>query len=224
MLRLLFAAAARRVLANTHHRGATAQIWQRTRALHRAATRHEVRRDVTPLGRRVGATAKAPGLGVRLLLRVLAWDHALFLALREAGDDAVNAGGIVEQVNWALARPGIRLADRIAALAGGGRLARVRRVVDALFAGLFGAPFERTVRDVPDAVAFDVTRCPLAEYFAARGTPELTRHAACALDHRMAAEWGVTLLRTRTLAEGGHSCDFCFVPLRRACGNGRRPK
>lgn len=165
-----------------------------------------------------GAAAGSPG--VALLLRVLAWDHALYAALREAGDDDAAAAAAVERVNWSLARPGAVLAYRLVALAGGLPLVRVRRVVDALFAGLFGAPFARDVHDEPRAVAFDVTRCPLAEYLAARGTPELTPYAACALDYRMAAEWGVDLVRTRTIAGGAASCDFRFVPLERARGRG----
>jgi ubiquinone biosynthesis protein len=206
MLRLLFGAAARRVLAESRDLKTVARVWRRTCALHGGADGRDAMR--------AGGAPRSPG--VALLLRVLAWDHALYAALRETDGDAASAAGVVERVNWTLARPGAVLAYRVAALAGGDRLARVRRMVDALFAGLFGPPFARVAREAPDVVAFDVTRCPLAAYLAARGVPELTSHAACALDHRMAATWGVGLVRTHTIAQGADSCDFRFVVLQRA--------
>jgi hypothetical protein len=57
-------------------------------------------------------------------------------------------------------------------------------------------------------VAFDVTLCPLADYFKDQGVPELTEPAAGNLDYRMAREWGVELVRTQTIADGAAYCDF----------------
>jgi hypothetical protein len=57
-------------------------------------------------------------------------------------------------------------------------------------------------------VAFDVVLCPLANYFKDQGVPELTRHAACNMDYRMAREYGVDLVRSQTIADGAAHCDF----------------
>jgi hypothetical protein len=57
-------------------------------------------------------------------------------------------------------------------------------------------------------VAFDVTLCPLADYFRDQGVPELTQHAACNLDYSAAREFGVKLLRTQSIAGGSVHCDF----------------
>jgi hypothetical protein len=57
-------------------------------------------------------------------------------------------------------------------------------------------------------VAFDVTLCPLADYFKDQGVPELTPHAACNLDYGAAREFGVELVRSQSIADGAAHCDF----------------
>ena len=57
-------------------------------------------------------------------------------------------------------------------------------------------------------MAFDVTFCPIADYFKSQGVPELTEPAGGNLDYVMAREWGIELVRTQTLAEGAAYCDF----------------
>jgi hypothetical protein len=57
-------------------------------------------------------------------------------------------------------------------------------------------------------VAFDVTLCPLANYFEDQGVPELTPHAACNLDYCAARECGVGLVRSQAIADGAAHCDF----------------
>lgn len=199
---------ARRELATAYGASDVRAIWRRTRALHRELGRRgddDLRRS----------SAGSVSLGVAALQRVLAWQHALYAALLERGAAPAVAAGHIERVGWALAAPGVSVGIRLAGLGGGPRVMRVRRVVDALFATVFGAPFMRTVQAEPSVVAFDVTRCPLAEYLAARGVPELTAAAACSLDARMATAWGMHLERTGTLAQGAAVCDFRFVPLTR---------
>ena len=91
---------------------------------------------------------------------------------------------------------------------------RVQWISDLLFAVLFTKPFLKQDVSVNNAVAFDVTNCPVADYLKQQGVPELTRFAACNLDHRMAQNWGVKLERTRTIAEESSYCDFRFqIPL-----------
>ena len=57
-------------------------------------------------------------------------------------------------------------------------------------------------------VAFDVTRCPLAEYYKDQGVPELTPYGACRLDFAVARAYHVELHRMQTIAEGAEYCDF----------------
>jgi len=176
--------------------GAAAAHWPRTAAIHRGLAPPQ----------RVGL----PGLA--LMLRYMAWSRALYQALRESGMDPQAAGQIVRDVNWSIFRPGIGVAFRISRLRGIEPLPRVRLVTDLLFALLFTRPFRR--RPVADGenVSFEVTSCPLADYFRAQGLPQLTHHAACSLDFLMARDWGVALSRERTIAGGHPLCDFRFHP------------
>lgn len=192
---MVFRRSALRVLGQALPREAVGRMWARTRALQK-----ELRR-----------TRPRHSAGLDLLLPVFEWDRALYGALLESGVPADEAGRWIAEINWAVLRPSTALNFSLSRLRSGDLRTRVRWVVDLLFATVFTAPFRRVVHRAPGEVAFDVTRCPLAEYFAAQGTPELTRHAACSLDHRMAAQWGVTLTRTRTIAEGHPVCDFRFV-------------
>jgi len=57
-------------------------------------------------------------------------------------------------------------------------------------------------------VAFDVTVCPVADYFKDQGVPEATGHATCNLDYCMARKFGIELVRTQTIANGAEYCDF----------------
>ena len=148
--------------------------------------------------------------GLNLLLRYLEWDCALFLAAKRAGLPAATAGRLVEDINWGVFGPVIALPFALSRLRSRHLRTRVEWLLDAMFAVVFTSPFQRTTVPSTRDVAFDVTVCPLAKYFRDRDVPELTRYAACSLDHRMAAAWGVRLERTRTIAEGHSLCDFRF--------------
>jgi hypothetical protein len=43
-----------------------------------------------------------------------------------------------------------------------------------------------------------------------QGVPEPTLHAACNMAALMATDWGITLARSHTIAEGHPRCDFRF--------------
>lgn len=59
-----------------------------------------------------------------------------------------------------------------------------------------------------DVVAFDVLRCPVADYLRAQGLSQLCVDAWCNLDGPLASKWGARLERTGTLAQGAPRCDF----------------
>ena len=87
---------------------------------------------------------------------------------------------------------------------------RVKRATDLFRRFPFSAPSYQTA-DVDagdDVVAFDVSRCPVADYLRAQGLPGLCIKAWCDLDFALAESWGARLERTTTLADGGERCDF----------------
>lgn len=192
--RIAFRRAAQAQLGACLPAATAAAVWARTLEIQNELQRTQVRHSP----------------GVNLLLRYMQWDYALYRALQEQGIVQQQAGEWIEQINWQIFAPASALAFKLSRLRSGRLQARIQWLLDALFSLVFTRPFRRT--NLPDAtgVAFDVQVCPLASYLREQGAPELTHFAACSLDYRMAADWGVTLQRTQTLAGGATYCDFRF--------------
>lgn len=57
-------------------------------------------------------------------------------------------------------------------------------------------------------LGFNVIRCPVAEYFYARGASDLAVSTRCMLDYPLAEMVGLKLVRTQTLAAGDQQCNF----------------
>lgn len=57
-------------------------------------------------------------------------------------------------------------------------------------------------------LGFNVIRCPVAEYFHARGASDLAVSTWCMMDHPLAEMVGMKLVRSQTLAAGDQQCDF----------------
>lgn len=148
--------------------------------------------------------------GVDHFLRFMEWDNALYRALREHGLPPEQAQQLIEEINWEVFGSGIGASFAASRLRSARLQTRVQWILDVMFLVLFSKPFRKQAVPSDDGIAFDVIRCPIAEYFQQQGTPELTRVAACNLDHRMTKIWGVRLERTRTIAEGDSYCDFRF--------------
>ncbi len=149
--------------------------------------------------------------GVNLLLRYMEWDCALYRAAREHGLASGTAGALIEEINWDLLEAPIGSTFNMTRLLTRRRQTRIRWMLDAMFALVFTAPFRRSKATSGEGLVFDVLECPLAAYFKQQGVPALTRHAACSLDHRMAAQWGAALHRQQTIGEGAPLCDFRFT-------------
>ena len=62
----------------------------------------------------------------------------------------------------------------------------------------------------PRGRAFDMLRCPVADYLAAHDASDLTLATWCNLDFPLARMWGGELERHGTLASGARRCDFRF--------------
>ena len=87
---------------------------------------------------------------------------------------------------------------------------RLKLATDLFRTFPFGAPSYQW-RDVPSAdgtVAFDCTKCPVAEFFAGHTASDLCVQTFCRLDFPLAEKWGGSLLRSGTIASGAAKCDF----------------
>jgi predicted ArsR family transcriptional regulator len=74
-----------------------------------------------------------------------------------------------------------------------------------------GIEFEMLRHD-KEAMDFDVTRCPFAEFFRVLGEPELGALLICETDFDIVATGGgaVTLTREQTIMHGAPSCTFRY--------------
>lgn len=91
---------------------------------------------------------------------------------------------------------------------------RLKLATDLFRVFPFGSPSYEW-RDVPStdgAIAFDCTKCPVAEFFASQNASELCVQTFCRLDFPLAEKWGGQLKRTGTIASGAPLCDFRWKP------------
>ncbi len=192
--RVAFRRAVNKQLATSALAAEGARVWQRTVRL-----QLELRK-----------TRPWYSFGLTLFLRYMEWDNALYRALQEHGMTQAQARQIVEQINWEIFGAGTAASFALSRLRSPHRQTRVQWILDLLFFVLFTKPFRKQSVPSDHGIAFDVVSCPVADYFHQQGIPELTRYAACNLDHRMAQVWGVSLERSQTIGEGQAHCDFRF--------------
>ena len=91
---------------------------------------------------------------------------------------------------------------------------RLKLATDIFRGFPFGAPSYQW-RDIPSVdgvIAFDCTKCPVAEFFARQNASELCVQTFCRLDFPLAEKWGGSLRRTGTIASGALKCDFRWLP------------
>jgi hypothetical protein len=136
------------------------------------------------------------------------WNLALYRALLERGMDQAEAGALVEMIMADAFRPVPAGMYRLSRLRSAKRETRVKFLFGLITRYFFSPPFVHRHLPMDSGVAFDVTLCPLANYFMELGVPELTPYAACNIDHCTAREFGIDLVRSQTIAEGATYCDF----------------
>ena len=71
--------------------------------------------------------------------------------------------------------------------------------------------YEMEILKTPEnEVAFNVTKCPAAEFFKEHNLNELCVKSWCNLDFPLAKKWNVELERDKTIANGNEYCNFKF--------------
>jgi ubiquinone biosynthesis protein len=123
----------------------------------------------------------------------------------------VEAGEFVETVAMEYYQPVPAAMFKLSRLRSAKRQTRVKWILGIITRYFFTPPFEHRHLPSDTAVAFDVTVCPLADYFKEQGVPELTEYAACNTDYCRAREFGIELVRSQTIAEGAEHCDFRWI-------------
>ena len=93
---------------------------------------------------------------------------------------------------------------------GGNDMPHLRQAIERWRAG--GALELTVLRDDPDALEFDVTRCRYAEMYRRLGLEDLGPILSCGRDAAMIEGFnpGLSYCRTQTLMEGAAHCDFRY--------------
>lgn len=68
--------------------------------------------------------------------------------------------------------------------------------------------YKYETRRMEDGLAFDITRCPIAEYLREHNAADIGLRTWCHQDWALAEYWGGWMERTQTRMEGAEACDF----------------
>jgi hypothetical protein len=175
-----------------HFPDKSAQVWRSTRAWQIRLAPNRPRHSAS----------------VNLIMRYMEWSCALYRAVQEHGMSQAEAGALVETIMLKVYQPVPAAWFKLSRLRSAKRETRVKWILGMITRYFFAPPFRHRHLPSKTGVAFDVTLCPLADYFKDQGVPELTLHASCNLDYGAAREFGVELVRSQTIADGAAQCDF----------------
>ena len=148
--------------------------------------------------------------GGRLMVHCAALTIGLYRALVAHGVARLQARSLTAAITWRVYKKLAAVPTGLTKLPGRSTRDRVKRATDLFRRFPFSAPSYVMVDvvDEPETVAFDVRRCPVAEYFLAQGLPELCVESWCNLDIPLAEKWGAHLERSQTIVGGADHCDF----------------
>jgi hypothetical protein len=175
-----------------HFPDKSVQVWRSTRAWQSRLARNRPRHSAS----------------VNLMIRYLEWSCSLYRAVQEHGMSQAEAGALVETIMLEAYQPVPAAWFKLSRLRSAKRETRVKWILGMITRYFFASPFHHRHLPSETGVAFDVTLCPLADYFKGQGVPELAEHAACNLDYGAAREFGVELERSQTIVDGAAYCDF----------------
>jgi ubiquinone biosynthesis protein len=195
LLKLLLTLAARRALRGSLQSGEVERALQETWLIYE---------------RLVPNIPKEASWGGRLMVRLAACAVSFYRALLQMNIPGEKAARLVSAAAWLVYEKMALVPRVLAGFVTHDSLRRLKIATDLFRWFPFGPPSYR-MEDVPagaGVVAFDVLRCPVAEFFQQEGHADLCVRTFCDLDFPLAGAWGGTLERTSTIAAGGERCDF----------------
>ncbi len=157
-----------------------------------------------------------PTIGSRMNVRLACFTMAFFNALLESGTDRGYAIELVADAAWRVYRLWSKIALGLAYLTPGKTTSLAFAVANhgdrnrgVSLSFPFNAPgyLIETV-SAARGTAFDVVRCPIADYFRGQGAVDLCTASWCNLDYALAELSQERLVRTKTLVRGDDRCDF----------------
>ena len=149
------------------------------------------------------------GVSLNLMMRYLEWNLSLYRALRDHGISDPEASEFVETVAVEYYEPMPAAMFKFSRLRSAKRQTRIKWIFRLITRYFFTPPFVHKHLPSDTGVAFDVTVCPMADYFKEQGVPPtVIAHLVCNLDYCIAREFGIELHRSQTIANDAEYCDF----------------
>ncbi len=164
-------------------------------------------------GRRVADLKKQNAFGSKVMIRLSLLTLIVFEQLVCRGLSRNKAIKLTSEINWIVYE---KLTNRFWVLT---RLLSKRpiiRVEKAMNFFIKVFPYRKPDYDIKiletenNDYAFNVFKCPSAEFFEEHELSELCVRSWCDLDYPLAKIWGVDLKRDKTLAGGENLCNFRF--------------
>ncbi len=155
-----------------------------------------------------------PNLGAVFTTHLAVATLAMHQLLQQHGVSTAQSHRLIYDIGWRLyvemGEPPLLLASAFTR----DPYKRVKLATDIFRAVPFGAPGYQWHDVLSDdaTVAFDCTKCPVAEFFLRHSESELCVQTWCRLDFPLAEKWGAELSRTGTIASGAAKCDFSWKP------------
>ena len=164
----------------------------------------------------VGKLPSEPTVGSRMNVRLACFTMSFFNALLAINSDRGYAIELVADAAWRVYRLWSTNALGLASLTPGkttslafdvGNRGDHQGKVSLRFP--FNAPgYLIEPVAAQNGTAFDVVRCPIADYFRGQGAVDLCSASWCNLDYALAELTHEKLVRTKTLVRGDDRCDF----------------
>ena len=163
---------------------------------------------------RVGDLTPQPTIGSTMNVRLACFTMSFFDALQAKGIERAYAIELIADAAWQVYRQWARIALAITRLTPRSRRALGFAKINGRAGSIslrfpFNAPgyLIETVHTDAD-VAFDVVRCPIADYVRERRAADLCIASWSNHDYALAELTGDKLVRTKTIVGGDDRCDF----------------
>jgi ubiquinone biosynthesis protein len=152
-----------------------------------------------------------PTLGGTLMVHLAAMSTAFYQELVLRGQTEEKATQIFHNIAWKVY---VKMGKLSWWLAGrGNRYQHLLKATKLFRKFPFNSPSYvwQNVETTNNVVSFNCLKCPVAEYFQAKGLSEFCVKTWCALDYPLADMWDAKLERTGSIAGGAAKCYFRWI-------------
>lgn len=156
---------------------------------------------------------KQQTLGATFTIHLACMSVALYNSLLKSGKNKEEAIDLIYQIGWKIYTRMSEIPMLIAGIFSDNPHKRMELATQVFRMFPFTAPDYgwEDVKADKNIVAFNCTRCHVAEYFKKFNIGDVCYNTWCKLDYPLAEQWGGKLERTGTIAIGAKVCDFRWL-------------